>query len=84
LELLLKFPADFQVVLLLLILEQLWHKLRQNHPHVQVLLDGQSMISQYQIPNFRDFSGVTPVDGRPERSPSSAGVRPLLKGLYES
>ncbi|PNF25412.1 hypothetical protein B7P43_G09171 [Cryptotermes secundus] len=37
LKLLLKFPADFQAMLLLSILQQLWHKLRRNPPHVQFL-----------------------------------------------
>ncbi|PNF44004.1 hypothetical protein B7P43_G17054 [Cryptotermes secundus] len=37
LKLLLKFPADFQAMLLLFILQQSWHKLRRNPPHVQFL-----------------------------------------------
>jgi hypothetical protein len=73
LKLLLKFHADFQAFLLLFILQQSWHKLRHNLPHVQFLcqnsltctitysqgvtevLDGQSAISQNQIPNFYDI-----------------------------
>jgi hypothetical protein len=37
LKLLLKFPADFQAMLLLFILQQPWHKLPRNPPHVQFL-----------------------------------------------
>jgi hypothetical protein len=35
LKLLLKFPADFQAMLLLFIVQQSWHKLGHNPPHVQ-------------------------------------------------
>jgi hypothetical protein len=34
LMLFLKFPAQFQAMLLLFILQQSWHKLRHNPPHV--------------------------------------------------
>jgi hypothetical protein len=35
LKLLLKFPADFQAMLLLFALQQSWHKLGRSPPHVQ-------------------------------------------------
>jgi hypothetical protein len=43
LKLLLKFPADFQAMLLLFIWQQSWHKLRHNPPHSQFLRQNSSV-----------------------------------------
>jgi hypothetical protein len=95
--LLFEFPADRNVMGLLVITQQSWHKFHRNASHVQIVcqnaLNG-PIWQSYYLTNIVDgssvickdslamFSSVVLVDGCPELSSLSTDVRPSLKRLY--
>jgi hypothetical protein len=94
--LLFEFPADRNVMGLLVVAQQSWHKFRRNATHVQIVcqnaLNSPTISQTSWIVHLRSariasrtfavFSGVVLVDGHPERSSSSMDICLSLKRLY--